>query len=171
MSPGKENKGEKMKKIIKGKVYDTDTAKLLAEDSYSNTSQFDYWLEELYLKKTGEYFLYGEGGGLSPYAEYYGNNSFGRGEKITPFTEEEAKAWAEKHISVDEYEKIFGEITEDFSLSDIMKSIRKDTGLSQKAFAEKFEIPKRTIENWESGDRAPAKYVVKMIKMIVENNL
>ena len=32
-----------MKKIINGKRYDTDTARELASDSYSNYTDFSYW--------------------------------------------------------------------------------------------------------------------------------
>lgn len=49
-----------MKKIISGKVYDTETAKELGSWSnmadYRNFSQFS---ETLYLKKTGEFFYTG----------------------------------------------------------------------------------------------------------------
>lgn len=48
-----------------------------------------------------------------------------------------------------------------------IKDIRKKTGLSQAKFAEKFEIPKRTIENWETGERVPAQYIVDMLAYIV----
>lgn len=96
-----------MKKIINKKLYDTETAKMIA--SWSNDlgkSDFRGYEESLYLKKTGEFFLYGEGGGLSPYAERLGSG-WGYGKKITPLTEEEAREWAEKHMSADEYLKIW----------------------------------------------------------------
>lgn len=37
--------------------------------------------------------------------------------------------------------------------------IRAHTGLSQAAFAARYCIPRRTVENWESGDRQCADYV------------
>lgn len=49
--------------------------------------------------------------------------------------------------------------------------IRKNTGLSQRAFAEKYRIPVRTIENWESGERKPPQYVIDMLQTIVEQDL
>jgi len=54
-----------MKKIINGKRYDTETAQLIGSASYSNRTDFRFWSEELYRKKTGEFFLYGEGGPAS----------------------------------------------------------------------------------------------------------
>lgn len=102
-----------MKKIINGKKYDTETAKCLAT-AYSSLSptDFGYWSERLYLKKTGEYFLHGEGGPMSKYGVKCGTNSWGWGSRIIPYTEGEAMAWAEEHLDGDEFEQIFGEVEE-----------------------------------------------------------
>ena len=48
-----------------------------------------------------------------------------------------------------------------------LKEIRIATNLNQEQFAEKFEIPVRTLANWEQGYRKPPEYVVKMIKKIL----
>ena len=48
-----------------------------------------------------------------------------------------------------------------------IKSIRARTGLSQAAFAARYEIPKRTIENWESGLRTPPPYVLRLLSEAV----
>lgn len=102
-----------MRKILKNKVYDTDTAKKVAEyDSDYPKNDFNWYREELYLKKTGEYFLYGEGYAASPYAEYIHSAGYGAGEKIIPLTYDEAREWAEESISAEEYEAIFGEVSE-----------------------------------------------------------
>ena len=100
-----------MKKIINGKKYDTETAKCLAEWG-NNVSGFSYCYEELYKKKTGEFFLYGNGGAMSKYSRSCGDNSWCGGEDITPLTEAEARKWTEKHADADEYEEIFGEVEE-----------------------------------------------------------
>ena len=105
-----------MKKIISGKVYDTETAKRLAWwENMADSSNFGYCSEELYRKKTGEYFLFGEGGPMSKYVERVGPNSWGWGERIMPMTYREATAWAEEHLDGDKYEEIFGEVQEDDS--------------------------------------------------------
>lgn len=40
-----------------------------------------------------------------------------------------------------------------------IRDIRAHTGLSQAAFAVRYCIPRRTVENWESGDRQCVDYV------------
>lgn len=101
-----------MKKIINGKMYNTETAKRVGEWDNGRYGDFGYCSESLYQKKTGEFFLYGEGGAMSKYVVYYGPNSWGGGEAITPLTEQSAKKWAEDHITAEEYEAIFGEVDE-----------------------------------------------------------
>lgn len=105
-----------MKKIINNKVYDTATAERVG--GWSNgcyTNDFQYCSEGLYRKRTGEFFLHGEGGAMSKYAKSSGNNNWGYGEKIIPLTYQAAKEWAEKHLGGEEYEAIFGEVVEDDS--------------------------------------------------------
>lgn len=46
------------------------------------------------------------------YADYRGELSSYHGYKIAPLTVKEAKKWAEMHLTVDEYESIFGEVEE-----------------------------------------------------------
>lgn len=50
-----------------------------------------------------------------------------------------------------------------------IKTLRAATGLTQKAFAELTDIPKRTIEQWESERRNPPAYLLKLIKYFLEN--
>lgn len=104
-----------MKKIIKGKKYDTDTAEHLASCSHGAKRDFAYYEEELYRKRTGEFFLYGYGHAASRYAVRV-MGDFGPGEDIVPLTYDEAREWAERELSADEYEEIFGEVSEDEEL-------------------------------------------------------
>ena len=97
-----------MKKVINGKVYDTETAQKMGEwDNGHYTNDFQYCAETLFKKRTGEFFLFGEGHALSKYAGHSGNMS-GWGEKIIPYSYEEAQKWAEEHLDGDEYIEIFG---------------------------------------------------------------
>ena len=109
-----------MKKIINGRKYDTETAKEVGY--WSNgypCSDFNHCEETLYLKKTGEYFLYGEGGALTEYARSVCGGSTG-GSRIIPMTEESAKEWAMEHLECDEYDADFGEaVVEDWYLENV----------------------------------------------------
>ena len=111
-----------MKQIIKNKLYDTDTAKEIGMDygGGQGPRDFRYWEERLFRKKTGEYFLYGEGGPLTQYARWLDGNNRTGGEKIMPMTYEAARLWAEEHLSADEYMAEFGPVDEgDDSIADI----------------------------------------------------
>lgn len=82
------------KKIINGKKYDVETARLVDRWTYGNPSDFYYQDEMLLCKTTGEYFLYAQGGPLSDYRTYSSPTSWGGGEDIVPFTLYQAKCWA-----------------------------------------------------------------------------
>ena len=114
-----------MKKYIDGKCYDTETAKYIGSDSYAYPGDYNYWEEKLYRKKTGEYFLHGEGGANTRYSVSIDQNSWTGGEKIIPLTKEEAREWAEEHLSEEKYEAEF--VTENESeLTVIFKELLAD---------------------------------------------
>lgn len=52
-----------------------------------------------------------------------------------------------------------------------IKSLRAASGMTQQAFADYFGIPKRTIENWEGGQRKCPAYLLELMqyKLIHEN--
>lgn len=87
-----------MKVIINGRKYDTETARLLGKVMNENASIGCPVFDELYRKKTGEFFRY-------LWREFYGS-------EIVPLTEQEAREWMEDHSSVELYEEIFGEVEE-----------------------------------------------------------
>lgn len=127
-----------MKKIINGKRYDTNTAKEL--NYWANTGNrrdFSWCKETLYQKKTGEFFLYGEGGPMSRYAERVDNNGWTGGEAITPLSFESARKWAEEKLTADEYEEIFGEVSEDESKVFLTLSLPASTVAKLKMIAAK----------------------------------
>ena len=103
-----------MKKIINGKLYDTDTAREIgARFRGESVRDFHYSFEQLYKKRTGEYFLYGEGGPMSKYAETVGQNQWTGGKKIIPLDYKAATEWAEQNMDADDYQAEFGEVGED----------------------------------------------------------
>lgn len=118
-----------MKKVIDGKLYNTETATMVA--SWSNgyyIGDLKHMSEELYQKRTGEYFLYGVGGPMTKYAISCGNSSWSGGDAIIPVTEQAAREWAEEHLDGDEYIKIFGPVPEgDESKKIISASIKLAT--------------------------------------------
>lgn len=127
-----------MKKIINGKVYDTDKAKELGiYCSPGNWNDFNYYEETLYQKRTGEFFLFGKGNANTKYAEVIGQNCWSGGRKILPMSYEDAREWAEKHLDADEYEEIFGVVDESGAKMTVTLSI--DSG------------------KWESAKREAAK--------------
>ncbi|MGB5096457.1 MAG: hypothetical protein WBN82_00970 [Porticoccaceae bacterium] len=102
-----------MRAIINGKKYDTDTAEHVASASYSGSrSDFQWWEEDLYRKRTGEFFVAGEGGPMTRYARAVDQNSWTGGSRIIPVTESGARAWVENHGDAETYERLFGEVVE-----------------------------------------------------------
>ena len=131
-----------MKKIIRGRVYDTETAQELG--TYSNGGSwrdFHHIEETLYRKKTGEFFLHGEGGPATRYAEAVGQNSWSGGSRIMPMTYAEAREWAEEKLDADDYEAIFGEVTEDGSKIQVCYTISAASAEKVKRRAGELGLP------------------------------
>ena len=116
-----------MHKTIANKVYDTTTAKALGSWTKGYSSDRGYLCETLYLKKTGEYFLHGEGGPRSRYAQRVGPNTWGYGERILPMGNEEAHDWAENHLNSAAYEVVFGAVEDSEDLIPITVKLRAST--------------------------------------------
>ena len=97
-----------MRKIINGRLYDTDIARNIG--SWSNNlgaGDFNSCTEILYQKKTGEYFLYGCGGAMTIYSSADGSGGVTGGSAIIPFSEKQAKNRAEAHLSAEDYMDLF----------------------------------------------------------------
>ncbi|MDO9206715.1 MAG: hypothetical protein Q7T91_00550 [Sulfuricurvum sp.] len=86
-----------MKKIIKGKLYDTDTATKLCEYTYGNSSDHKYCHEALYKTKIGAYFLYGKGGAASQYAIQVSSNEYSGSKSIQAISIAAVLDWLEEH--------------------------------------------------------------------------
>ena len=101
-----------MKKVINGKMYNTDTANACA--AYGKED----FCETLLKKRTGEYFLFVEGDGMSNFTHdllwnlpYYMDFA-GSDKKIIPLSINEAKEWTETYCDGEKYEMIFGTVEE-----------------------------------------------------------
>lgn len=97
-----------MKKIIGGKKYDTDTAKRVGSFESGYIGDFEWRNETLYQKATSgcEFFLAGEGGAKTRWASRT-IDGFSSGEGILPLTLDEAREWAEEHLTQAEVEELF----------------------------------------------------------------
>ena len=110
-----------MKKIINGKKYDTETAKLicwydintLVRHNHIYENDLNFWSRNLYLKKTGEYFIWNE--------RTQRHEDYDHLPEIQPLTNvDNAKIFAEKcdwfikkeDDTRHDYESIFGVVEE-----------------------------------------------------------
>ncbi len=98
-----------MKAVIDRKRYDTETATAVASwDNGGDPSDFKHCEETLYVTKNGAYFLHGEGGGLSKYAEILeAGRARCSGSAIVPMKPDEALDWLQAKQKVNAIEKYF----------------------------------------------------------------
>lgn len=108
-----------MKKIINGLRFDTEKAAVVG--SYSNlyrgcdsVTDYRYWKATLYrTPRSGRFFLAGEGGPMTRFAQSAGQNSWAGGSDLVPMSREEALEWAEQYLDPDQIEKHFADNIED----------------------------------------------------------
>ena len=111
-----------MVKIINGKKYSTETAERVGFYSNSPGRNDFHWVEEsLFKKRTGEFFLFCEGGPASIYCTWIDSHNRTSGDRIIPMTFEEARRWAEEHLEAEEYEEIFGEVEEGLEVVEMIQ--------------------------------------------------
>lgn len=96
-----------MKFILDRKLYDTDKAQEIG--SYErNHGSMDYIHETLYRSPKGVFFLVGEGGANTQYAEHLDNNMRGSGKGAHLIDMGEALDWCAMHdINIDIVGKYF----------------------------------------------------------------
>lgn len=128
-----------MRKIIKNKVYDTATAQYIGAYLGDWEDSSRWRREELYKKRTGEYFLYSEG--------------HEEPEKITPLGFNEAKEWGSKHLEKIEYEIEFEVAQDDNAVTrlhvEIPTSLNDRLELERsKIGASKAEVVIEALENY-----------------------
>lgn len=98
----------RLKRIIDGKTYNTETATQLASWSSANNPDTAHQQYEhggiLFQTRFGAYFVVQYDEGQDPWDDNY--------EKLIPLEPEQAQRWAEKHCSADDVEALFGEMPE-----------------------------------------------------------
>ncbi len=87
-----------MKYIMDGKSYNTETATEIGFHQHLYPGDFHYFEETLYKTVKGGWFVSGEGGAASRYAEpeISGGTTGGRGARV--LSEQEALDWCEQHF-------------------------------------------------------------------------
>ena len=80
-----------MRQIVDRKIYDTEKAVLVAQYQISTIGDMNWVYEELYRTPNGRFFLYGNGGRMTEYAEKNGTVT-----KLVTLTEADVIAWAER---------------------------------------------------------------------------
>ena len=121
-----------MKKIIKGKVYDTETAKKVG---YDNDQPTGNWEEYLYQKKTGEFFV-----------QHW---DAWNGGSIQPISYSDAQEWLEKHGSAEQYEAVFGMPSEDASEVMLGLCVSAESAAKLKQTAAKLGITQsELLDRW-----------------------
>lgn len=103
-----------MKKILNGKLYDTDTATEIGSWTYSHPGDFNYIKETLYRKQTGEFFLYACGGANTQYSKELSYNEWCSGSAFIREGERDfdPREWVETYLDADTYISLFGEVAE-----------------------------------------------------------
>lgn len=102
-----------MRAVIAGKRYDTENAERIATWSSGHSLSDWHFIEEsLYRTKRGNWFIAGQGGGLSRYRQFEGGWSY-PGEQIRPVSPEEAMQWLEEHGHFAKIEEYFADSVED----------------------------------------------------------
>lgn len=51
-----------------------------------------------------------------------------------------------------------------------IKRLRERYGITQKQFSEITGIPKRSVENWEGGQRTPPEYIYNLCEIAIKNH-
>ncbi len=103
-----------MKKVVDGKLYNTETAELVHEWSNGRfCSDFRYRSKDLYRTKKGNWFMYHEGGARTDMGRECGSNSTCGSADIEPLSEKDTKGFLETHGGADVLLKYFADQIEE----------------------------------------------------------
>ena len=97
----------KVSKRIDGRTYNTQSAYCIwTRVPYADRYDWNYYEEGLFVKRTGEFFIAGEGFGA--YSTEYEDGSWGAGEDVLPLDDDCARKWAKYYMPEKAYSEIFG---------------------------------------------------------------
>ena len=90
-----------MKKVINGKMYDSETDLAIAfYETSNNVNSRYYYSERLHMTDDGEFYLHGTGGFFTQYGKVCEDGSRCSGEDIILLPMEKAKRWVKFHYGV-----------------------------------------------------------------------
>ena len=76
-----------------------------------------------------------------------------------------------KDYSIKDSDKII-EIEDNISVSqEKIKELRKATGMNRREFCEYFQIPYRTVTEWERGNRTMPDYVLRLLSYYIRTKI
>lgn len=139
-----------MKKIINGKVYDTETAVFIARADHDNIMDAtgNSCKQAFYRKKTGEFFVHLESGTSISLHNIF-QHDFRQGREIYPLTYAQAQMWAEKELDADTWLRIFGEPDESGEAVTLGLQVSAAAAAKLKQEAAKLGIPQgKLLERW-----------------------
>lgn len=117
-----------MKRIIKGRTYDTETAIKIGTYALGNdVSNPRYWTATLYrIPQTERFFVYAQGGSESPFANKKGDKP-GYGFKLQPYIRAAAFLWAKLHLPIEVVFTHFPDLCENYKFGKDGKPLPVDT--------------------------------------------
>lgn len=135
-----------MKKVIRNKVYDTDTATLIKQADHPNiTNGEGPCKQSLYRKRTGDYFLYVSGATTDTFHNLrIATQTHDREHHIYLLTYDQARAWCEAEMTADEWLKHFSPI-EDDSLCALNLTLSASAVSKFKVVAQQQQISQREL--------------------------
>ena len=131
----------RVKRIIDGKTYNTETATKLASWSSADnpdTARFPEHGGVLFQTRFGAYFVVQYDERQDPWDDNY--------EKLIPLEPDQAQRWAEKHCSVEDVEAVFGEMPE-AGAAEAKLTLRMPEAL-RKRLAILAEARKQSLNAW-----------------------
>lgn len=161
-----------MKKIIDGVKYNTETAKEIATwDNSIRYGEKEYEFEALYIKSTGEYFLFAKGAAESRYSENIIDANVPNS-LIIPFSKERAKEWCLESLSKEEYEAIWGVIPKanETSQDKIDRLLREKERLSAKLNEIDESLNQKILELKELREEKVAELVNAFLNNLEKTN-
>lgn len=139
------------KASINGVNYNTNTAVKIGTSPNCGYPFNDsrWFTETLFRKKTGEFFLYGSGGALTRYADHTDPDTWEKGDKFIPLSEDQAINWTQEYMKDSDVNRVRHMIDEkptpevkihtghggrkrkEYDTRDIIRAIQRNPSISQ----------------------------------------